>query len=267
MRFSFLLLLGGLSAATASQAQTRISIGPRLGGNLATGTFSSFDQSALAGTDYSYSRGSLLGVQVGVAASIGSGHWAVQPALVFTQKGLRQKLTASYSFGVLTAQENDQIDCRVHYLELPINVVYSLGRDGEGFQVFAGPYVAIGVGGQANYSLSVVTNDPNFPGYSDNGSQQFSFGNTFVEPDPNSTNSSGIDARARRFDAGINAGVGYRRGPVQVQLGYGLGLLNVQPDNPDGSLGGSGTYQADNTKGYLRTLQLTATYYFPTAGK
>lgn len=259
MRLPFLLLLSGFSI-TIAQAQMRISIGPRLGGNLATGTFSTVDQSALAGIDYSYSRGSLLGVQVGVAASIGSGHWALQPALVFTQKGLRQKVTANYSFGTLSAQQNDQIDCRVHYLELPINVVYSLGQDGSGFQLFAGTYVAVGVGGQANYSLALTTNDPNYPGDSYNESQQFSFGNTFVEPDPNSTSPVSGDARARRFDAGINAGVGYRRGPVQVQLGYGVGLLNVQPDYP-------ASYQTSNNKGYLRTLQLTATYYFPTAGK
>ncbi|RZK86666.1 MAG: PorT family protein [Hymenobacter sp.] len=246
MRIPFLLLLGGLSVATV-QAQTRISIGPRLGGNLATGTF--------------------LGVQVGIAASIGSGHWAVQPALVFTQKGLRQKVTINYSFGTLSAQENDQIDCRVHYLELPINVVYSLGQDGNGFQLFAGPYVAVGVGGQANYSLELTTNDPNYPGDSYNGSQQFAFGDTFVEPDPNSTNPVALDARARRFDAGINAGVGYRRGPVQVQLGYGLGLLNVQPDYPANYQSNPGGYQPSNDTGYLRTLQLTATYYFPTAGK
>lgn len=254
MRFSFLLLLGGLAATTA-QAQTRISFGPRLGGNLMSATAAAIDQSVLTGVDYSYTKSALLGGQVGLSASIGSGHWEVQPALILTQKGLRQKLAATYSFGILTIQENDQIDTRAHYLELPINVVYCLGQDGNGFQLFAGPYVAIGVGGRASYSLALTTNDPSMPGDSYNGSQQVAFGNTFVEPDPNS-NGPGIEARLRRFDAGLNAGVGYRRGPVQVQLGYGLGLLNVQPDYP-------ASYQVENTKAYLRTVQLAATYYFP----
>lgn len=197
---------------------------------------------------------------MGLAANIGSGHWAVQPALLFTQKGVRQKITASYSYGNIDVQENDQVDSRVHYLELSINVVYSLGANGEGFQVFAGPYVALGVGGRASYSLDISTNDPTFSSDSYHGSQPYAFGNTFVEPDPNSNNPVDVDARLRRFDAGINAGVGYRRGPVQVQLGYGLGLLNVQPDYP-------ASYQIDNTKGYLRTGQLTATYFFPTGSK
>ncbi|MGI4863561.1 MAG: outer membrane beta-barrel protein [Janthinobacterium lividum] len=258
MRVSFLLLLGGLAATTA-QAQTRISIGPRLGANLMSASAAAIDQSALSGIDYSYSKSSLLGWQVGLGASFGSGHWEVQPALILTQKGLRQKLAANYSFGVLTVQENDQIDTRAHYLELPINVVYCLGQDGNGFQLFAGPYVAVGVGGQAHYSLAQTTNDPSYPGDSYDGSHKVAFGDTFVEPDPNASG-PGIEARMRRFDAGFNAGVGYRSGPVQVQLGYGLGLLNVQPDYPD-------SYQVDNTKAHLRTVQLAATYYFPIGSK
>ncbi len=257
--FLLSLLVGGLCTIT-SQAQTRISIGPRLGGNLATATFSPIDQAAFPSTNYSSSRGALLGVQVGLAASIGSGHWAVQPALLFTQKGVRQKITGSYSFGGIDFQEKDEVDSRIHYLELPLNVVYSLRADGEGFQVFAGPYIAYGVGGRASYSLAFTTNDPSYPGDSYNGSQPYAFGNTFVEPDPNSNNPVDVDARVRRFDAGLNAGVGYRRGPVQVQLGYGLGLVNVQPDYP-------ASYQVDNTKGYLRTGQLAATYFFSTSSK
>ena len=264
MRTSFLFLLGGLYAATA-QAQTRVSIGPRLGGNLANATASVVDQSGLAGLDYTYSKGPLLGMQVGVAASIGSGHWAVQPALLFTQKGVWQKYVVSASLGGLTFQEDDRVDSRVHYLELPINVVYCLGADGNGFQLFAGPYVAVGIGGRANYSAMLTTNSPALPGDSYTGSQQFAFGNTFAEYDPsanpNSNNSTlDIDARLRRFDAGLNAGVGYRQGPVQVQLGYGLGLLNVQPDYP-------ASYQMDNTKSRLRTVQLAATYYFSVGGR
>lgn len=258
MRFSYLLLLAGFSATTA-QAQRRISIGPRLGGNLMSATAAAIDQSALTGIDYSYSKSALLGGQVGVGASIGSGHWEVQPALILTQKGLRQQLAATYSFGILTIQENDQIDTRAHYLELPINVVYCLGQDGNGFQVFAGPYVAVGVGGRARYSLELTTNDPSIPGESQNSSQPVAFGDTFVEPDPNSNDPS-VEVRLRRFDAGLNAGVGYRRGPVQVQLGYGLGLLNSQPDYP-------ASYQVENTKVHLRTIQLAATYYFPLGAK
>lgn len=258
MRISLLLLLGSLGA-TAAHAQTTTSFGPRLGGNLATATFSPVDQSA-AGSSSSYSRGTLASYQLGVAASVGSrrGHWAFQPALIFTQKGLRQTVADVYSpVPGVSYRTDGHVDSRINYFELPLNVVYGFAPGGEGFQLFAGPYVAVGVGGRASYAATVTSNDPgNAVSYSGSGSQAFAFGSTFVEPDPNS--SSTFDARVRRFDAGINAGVGYRRGPVQVQLGYGLGLVNVQPDY-------SVSIPEQNNSGYHRVAQLTATYYFPTA--
>ena len=36
----------------------------------------------------------------------------------------------------------------------------------------------------------------------------------------------------RRLDAGVNFGLGYRKGPLQVQIGYGLGLRNLHQQPP-----------------------------------
>ena len=261
VRFSISLLLSGFVGLSAAQAQSSVGFGPRVGGNLSSATFSTLDQAASPGVDYSYTRSPLVGYQVGVAASFGRGHWAFQPALVFTEKGLKQQALTTASSSGVDYREEDRVSCRVHYLELPLNVVYGFGADGAGVQLFAGPYVAVGVGGKSDYTTEASSNDPNQPfNYSESGSQAFAFGNTFAEPDPNSTAAVQADARARRFDAGINAGVGYRRGPLQVQLGYGLGLVNAQPDYP-------ASYQQRNDTGYHRTAQLTATYYFSPAGK
>ena len=262
MRVSIFLLLGGCLTAGLTQAQSFQGVGLRLGGNLASGTFATVEQATGPGVDYTYQRSSLLGYQVGLAATFGSGHWAVQPALVFTQKGLKQTATAKTSFGGYDYQEKDDFKARIHYLELPLNLVYSFGDDGEGIQVFAGPYLAMGVGGRNTYALELSSSDPDFMGpQSESGTQAFTFGSTFSEPDPNSTsNSSVYESRARRFDAGLNFGVGYRRGPMQVQLGYGLGLLNAQPKYP-------ASYQMTDDTGYIRTAQLTATYYFPVGGR
>lgn len=260
MRIFIPLVLGGCLTAGLSQAQNLSGIGLRLGGNLASGTFTTVDQAAGPGSDYAYRRGSLLGYQVGVAASFGGGHWAVQPALVFSQKGLKQTATIKANFGGYDYQEKDVSKARVHYLELPLNFVYALGAEGEGFQVFAGPYLAVGVGGRNHYALEVSSTDPDFPGpQSESGTQAFTFGSTFSEPDPNGTESV-YESRARRFDAGLNFGVGYRYGPLQVQLGYGLGLLNAQPRYP-------ASFDTPNDTGYIRTGQLTATYYFSSADR
>lgn len=258
--FIYLLCISCLSLGVA-RAQTSVSVGPRLGGNLASATFHTLDQASGAGTNYSYARSALAGYQVGVAATIGRGHWAVQPAVVFTQKGVKQQASEVASFSGVDYREELRVSSRVHYLELPLNVVYGFGADGDGVQLFAGPYLAVGVGGQARFTVEASSNDPARPfNYSESGSQAFAFGNTFDEPDPNGAATVPVEARARRFDAGINAGVGYRHGPFQVQLGYGLGLANAQPDYPAG-------YHEPNATGYHRTAQLTATYYFPLAGR
>lgn len=259
MRIALFLLLGSLGA-TAAHAQTTISFGPRLGGNLATGTLSPLDLSGSAvSPDLGLSHSPLLGYQLGVAASIGSGHWAFQPALLFTQKGGRQKAVGTFSPTTGTYNNYDiKVDSRINYLELPLNVVYGFEPDGEGWQVFAGPYVAVGVGGRADYTQVVTINYPGAPvTFTNSGNQQIAFGNTFASSDPNAPDA---DARVRRFDAGLNAGVGYRRGPVQVQLGYGLGLVNQQP-----------AYEVSipeyHPTGYHRGAQLTATYFLATAGR
>jgi len=52
---------------------------------------------------------------------------------------------------------------------------------------------------------------------------------------------------------GANVGLGYKAGPVQAQLGYGLGLTNILPKE--------GRY--DN-KQYSRVLHLSLAYLFST---
>jgi hypothetical protein len=254
--FTLFVLATSLSVSLA-QAQTSFRFGPQLGGNLSTATFNSLEQVTTGSSTLNSSRMSLLGLQVGLAASIGTGPWMIQPALLFSQKGVRQKATATDRYASETLTMTIDATSRVNFLELPVNVVYAFGTDGEGFQVFAGPYVALGVGGKAEISEKLTSSDPNsiFNGEV-NGSKGFAFGNTFAEPDYSSVNDPDFDARVRRLDAGINAGVGYRTGPFQVQLSYAFGLRNAQPDYP-------ASYQMSNTTGYHRNAQLTATYFLP----
>ncbi|MDB5267002.1 MAG: hypothetical protein JWP58_42 [Hymenobacter sp.] len=75
-------------------------------------------------------------------------------------------------------------------------------------------------------------------------------------PAPYEANSGPIVAR--RFDAGLNAGIGYRFRALQVQLGYGLGLLNQQP-------GKAPAFGTEPTAYRQRVAQLTATYFFSPA--
>ena len=255
--FSLLSLALGLGLGNA-QAQIRCSFGPRLGGNYATATFNGLALAAGGNSAISIGRSPLAGFQVGVVASIGDGPWLVQPAMLFSQKGLKQSATATDTFGNETITESLTVTSRVNFLELPVNIAYAFGADGQGFQVFAGPYLALGVDGNAEYTAKVSSTNPNSSlNGQESGSKGYAFGSTFAESDPNSNGSDdNVDARVRRFDAGFNVGVGYRVGPVQVQLGYAIGLLNAQPNYP-------ASYQMKNETGYHRNAQLTATYFLP----
>ncbi|GAB3656521.1 hypothetical protein GCM10027594_29040 [Hymenobacter agri] len=227
-------------AATAAHAQSTVSIGPRLGVNMATVATSGDDANSTK-PDYTFTP------QVGVSFDMQFGsRFAFQPSLLFSQKGFKTEESGTESFNGITVTYTGNSVAHINYLELPLNFVFTTGGT-EGFQVFAGPYLALGVGGKATYSYTVKDNQGMF-NMSDSGSYPVKFANQ--EP----SNSNGNSFYVRQFDAGLNAGMGYRKGPVQVQLGYGLGLANLVPLNSNGSDSGN---TARN-----RVLQLSANYFF-----
>lgn len=275
-----------LAVAAPAHAQTTVSLGLRLGGNLATRAGSdpslpllTNNGTPVPNTVQDYKRSALLAPQFGAVLDVRFGKLAVQPAVLFSQKGVDQRLNISNSnsSGNYTSTYNDQYHTvsRPNYLEIPINLVYTNGTD-HGFQLFAGPYVAFGMGGRAEYENIRVSTSTSNSGYSGFGySNSYSVGTSLFQykddypgpplsffPYPNNNNntsptpfaaSSGYNI-ARRFDAGFNAGVGYRRGPLQVQLGYGLGLINQQPNK-------AANLRDDLPAYYQRVAQLTATYF------
>ncbi len=248
------LLAAGLLllTASASHAQTTVSFGPRLGANLTKFAYSG-NSTGLDATNHQ------LGVQVGGTLNLSFGNFAFQPSLLFTQKGAELKGSQQQVVGSISTKVGITIKPRLDYIELPLNVVYTTGGD-HGFQVFAGPYLAVGVGGGGSYKATLESNDPRYRPYNGEypGSLNVEYGDR--QNDNSSAGSGGglgaptFTLTARRFDAGLNAGVGYRVGPVQAQLGYGLGLVNFVPKDSDGNDTGS--------KAYHRGFQLAATYFF-----
>ena len=182
--------------------------------------------------------------QAGVVLEVNYGKFAFQPAIAFSQKGEKINTTETYGdFGVHTTEKISSN--RYDWLELPLNVVYTLHSD-HGLQLFAGPYVAVAVGGRQRGTSSVTC-----PFYG--GPQQKP---TPVAFDNDMTYGPGTENR--RLDAGLNFGVGYRQGPLQVQLGYGLGLRNLRQGNDTVFYGHN--FSADAA--YNRVAQLTGTYFF-----
>ncbi len=252
--FTTCLLAAGLAgAATPAQAQATVTFGPRLGINSSSFSYS--------GTPQQFDEVKrVVGVQVGATANIGFGKLAFQPSVMFTQRGAKLKSAGQALNDGLPFTYAVSASPKLNYIELPLNVVYTTGGD-HGFEVFAGPYVALGVGGSGSYSVSVNTTDPDLAFYNGDypGSLQVEYGtrqnaNDNAQNNPNSTSAPTLILTFRRFDAGLNGGVGYRVGPFQAQLGYGLGLVNFVPKDSDG--------QDTGSKGYHRSFQLTGNYFF-----
>ena len=82
--FTTSLLAGGLLLANSTvRAQVSFSIGPKVGCNRSFGPFEYPNQDYLTVTNASRN-----GVEAGLMAQIGfSNHWAVQPAVLYAQKG------------------------------------------------------------------------------------------------------------------------------------------------------------------------------------
>lgn len=252
--FTALLLTASLGGAvTTAQAQSSIQFAPRLGLNVSTvsssGTPSGFNQE----------NKSIVGLQVGGTFSVGiSDNFSFQPSLLYSQKGMETTGSQTDRSNVpFTTTVKATTTTKLNYFELPLNFVYTVGG-AEGFQVFAGPYVAVGVGGSGSYKVNLNSNDPSYAPFNGDypGSLKVEFGDQQNDNSNNNNNNSTsptLTVTARRFDAGLNAGVGYRMGPFQGQLGYGLGLANFEPKDSDGNDTGS--------KSYHRVLQLSVNYF------
>ncbi|MGI4761382.1 MAG: outer membrane beta-barrel protein [Janthinobacterium lividum] len=241
------LLAALVLSATTATAQTTFKLGVRGGLNRAlTTVVPGSSASGLNTYERSADKSAIYAWQAGLVLEAAFGKFAVQPALLFSQKGEKFTTNVYYNavgggFAASTISTN-----RYNWLELPINFVYTLHGD-HGLQLFAGPYVAMGVGGhQAGTNYLAAPNISYAPYEFDN---QVTYG---------------TDTNNRRFDAGLNFGLGYRQGPVQVQASFGLGLVNIHRDTPSFDPGFSPltAYNFYNDASYNRVAQLTGTYFF-----
>lgn len=232
MKTNRLLFLGLLLLAGTAQAQATFSIGPALGGCVST------QHNASQAITFRYHLDWLAGAQ----ASVDWSKFAVQPALLFSQKGYKYDYVASYQdannlpLGDATIHNN----IRQSYLTLPVNFVFAPQGVKKGPQLFAGPYASILLGAR-----NVHTDTNNLP-----TATTVTDHLVVVESLSIYSNQLGF----RRFDAGLQGGVGYRYEAWLLQASYSLGLRNTAPNYTYvGTLaGGPGNY--------TRAFQLSAAY-------
>ena len=210
---SFLLVSGLLSAASTTYAQVTVGIGPKVGYNLAIADYQ------VAYEDYSYKTGYHSGFEAGLQAAVGFGHFSVQPAVLFSQKGYKlteQYSTPAYSF-------SDETLTHTHHVTIPLNFAYTQHSSGKGAQLFIGPYIGFLLGG--NYSYSGTYVDARGAVGPLKGEGNIKAGDYY------STNPTDTNTYQRHVDVGLQAGVGYQLDNLLLQAGYSWGLRNVSSTN------------------------------------
>lgn len=220
---SLLLSSFSLLAATTSQAQVTFSVGPKVGLNVATTRFvpdeRSFSQGSVTTSNTSYRSG----FEAGILGSIGFGHFQVQPAVLYSQKGFDIAGTQSNVISTDGTQPAPyQQTSRMSYLTVPINFTYAQHKNGQGLQVFAGPYLGILVNGNYTFTRPSTTLVASISGDI--------VGRARPDDFDGFTN---FTLYSQRVDAGLQAGLGYQWGPVLVQAAYSMGLRNLTPSDYD----------------------------------
>jgi hypothetical protein len=168
---------------------------------------------------------------------------AFQPSLMIAKKGTGIDISSEDS-GEAINTGYDRI--KVTYLELPLNIAFKLKLGTFRFQVFAGPYFAYAIAGKHKWDY-----EQNKDGIRKDikGDEKINFKNEVPEDNDRTY-------YQRPMDIGINFGLGFQVSQVLLNLGFAMGLSNLQPD-----VKGDENYAADH-KYYNRTIFVSAAWLF-----
>ncbi|GAA4340423.1 hypothetical protein GCM10023149_51830 [Mucilaginibacter gynuensis] len=170
---------------------------------------------------------------------------SLQPALLYTGKG------GSFAYAVNIEAEGFNLatvateKLSLYYLQLPVNLVYTMPVGDNHLFFGAGPYIAVGLSGRQKGSATIIAE-----GMSETTSfdQKVIFGNNPEE------------STVRSTDYGATALVGFKFWTgFSVNASYDFGLCNIQPYNS------SQAQQQDadiNISPKTRTLSLSVGYTF-----
>jgi hypothetical protein len=219
-RFALSFFIGAFALlALSAQAQVTFRVGPRVGLNIATTRFA--PDESYPGAVTTSRTSARPGFEAGVVASLGFGHFQLQPAVLYSQKGFHVQGTQSNVIGTDGTQPAPyQQANRMSYLAVPLNVAYARHKNGQGFQVFAGPYLGILVGGNYRFTRPSTAAVVEVAGAIKGGKRPTDY-NGFTDR----------TLYSQRVDAGMQAGIGYQWGPALLQATYSAGLRNLAPDD------------------------------------
>jgi len=188
------LLTGILTILFVSANYAQVKVGVTAGLNA-----SSFVQS---GADNKHKAG----FQAGLVADFGiTENFSIVPELLFSQRGGKHKALNAMDEQGMPAIASESL--RINYLQLPVNLAYKFDvGDGSKLFVFAGPYFGYGLSGRGKIETKTADAKVNVSGKVEFGSKE---------------------DELKRFDLGINAGIGYQFDNVYFKLQYNPGLTNL----------------------------------------
>lgn len=208
-QLTFLFLVSCLYLFTTSaQAQVRFSVGPKVALNASTVHYKE---------SQAFPSSFRTGFEAGLLGNISWGHFALQPAVLYSQKGYHNAGSYTNPDGLPPYYFESESNTRLNYLTIPLNFLYTQRTTGQGVQVFAGPYLSWLVGGHYE-GQTMFLNTPE-PFYKEG---KVVAGDVRPITDDN--------FYSRRLDAGLQAGLGYRYKAAVLQASYSLGLRNLASD-------------------------------------
>jgi len=224
-KFTLLFLLVFISSVSLAQ----LKYGFQGGINLSTvnQNFENSDEEAEYKPRVGYKLGFVVDYSLNDALSFRSG-------LNLTSKGAAIDLEDGIPSGV-SVDGYDRVV--INYLELPLNVAYSLGP----VRAVGGFYLAAGVSGKNKYDY---TYSGSFGGVTfsetEKGSDDIDFNTGEYDPD----NDNG---EVNRYDFGVNIGLEYDLSPITLSLSYAKGFSNLTLDDPEDSDFDRADYKSTNS--------------------
>jgi hypothetical protein len=194
----------------------QITFGPRLGFNMSKYSYNWSDDWDEPQVKFrgGFTLGGMMNWQI-------NDFLAFQPGLMITKKGTAHDVD-SWNSGqfVYTGHDRD----RITYFEVPLNLAGGIRLGAGQIQLFVGPYIAYAIAGKNVYNYEENDNGvrTDFK-----GSKKIEFKNKIEEGDHANDD---VAYYQRPFDWGLNFGLGYRYNQYLFNIGYSLGLANLQPE-------------------------------------
>jgi hypothetical protein len=246
MKKSNVLLSLLILVAFSFSAKAQVEFGIKAGAN-----FSNISQN-FTNSDWEMETNIKPGFHIGATADVPiSDNFSFQPGLLYSSKGYSVDIEESIE-NILGeslpagASIDGYFRGTFNYIEVPLNFAFKTND----LQIFAGPYVAMGLSGKQKYDFTV-----SYMGMSSSDKDELKMKPVFGEVKEGDL--SDDEDAFTALDYGFNAGVGYKVGPVLIQAGYSLGLGNMTP-----AYEGDPASERDDYKISNRVITLSVSYFF-----